>query len=100
MRRQTPAFDSKAAEFLAIEALSFLAEEAERLGRFLALTGISPAEIRSQAHAPRFLAAVLDYIAGDESLLLDFAGRTGRDPSEVGRARLRLGGPAWEADTA
>ncbi len=36
----------EAAEGLAIQALTFIAEDPERLGRFLAVTGIGPAEIR------------------------------------------------------
>ncbi|HET7384796.1 MAG TPA: DUF3572 family protein [Pseudolabrys sp.] len=35
------------AEGLAIQALTFIAGDGERLGRFLAITGIGPAEIRS-----------------------------------------------------
>jgi hypothetical protein len=89
-----------AAELLAIEALSYLAEDPEKLGRFLALTGVSPGEIRAQAHEPAFLGAVLDHIAGDESLLLAFAGASGRNPLDIARARAKLGGPAWEAENA
>ena len=47
-----------AAESLAITALAFLAAEPERLGRFLALTGIGPESIRAAAHQPQFLLAV------------------------------------------
>lgn len=100
MPRQTPTLDRKAAELLAIEALSFLADEPERLGRFLALTGVSPGEIRAQAHELSFLAAVLDHIAGDESLLFAFADASGHNPLGVARACTTLGGPPWEADNA
>jgi len=50
----------EAAESLAIQALSFIAQDPERLGRFLALTGIGPAEIRSAAAEPGFLTGVLE----------------------------------------
>ena len=74
------------AETLAIQALTFIAQDAERLGRFLAVTGIGPAEIRDAAREPNFLAGVLDHLAGDESLLLAFAEHAGVDPAEIPRA--------------
>lgn len=61
------------AETLGINALQFLASDPERLGRFLALTGIGPAELKASAGEPHLLAAVLDHLLRDESLLLVFA---------------------------
>jgi hypothetical protein len=87
------------AEMLAIQALTFIAADAERLGRFLAITGIGPADIRHAAKEPHFLAGVLDHIAGDEALLLQFAGHAGVNPDTVGRARQALGGGTWQRDT-
>jgi Protein of unknown function (DUF3572) len=72
-----------AAERLAVAALAFIAEEPERLGRFLALTGIGPESIRAAAHEPRFLLGVLDHLAGEEPLLLAFAAEK-LDPAERG----------------
>jgi hypothetical protein len=46
------------AEGLAIQALAFIAGDSERLGRFLAVTGIGPAEIRTAAREPGFLVGV------------------------------------------
>jgi hypothetical protein len=86
-----------AAEALAIAALSFLAEEPERLGRFLAATGIGPESIRDAARDPGFLAGVLDHLGGDERLLVAFADHAGIDPMEVDRARAALDG-VWERD--
>jgi hypothetical protein len=98
--RQTLTPQEKGAEILAVEALAFLAEDAGRLGRFLALTGIDPATIRAAARDPGFLAAVLDHLAGDETLLLAFAQQAGVAPGEVTRARTALGGPDWERESA
>ena len=42
------------AEALAIAALTFIAEEPERLGRFLALSGIGPESLRAAASEPGF----------------------------------------------
>ncbi|MDU1691848.1 MAG: DUF3572 domain-containing protein, partial [Bradyrhizobium sp.] len=47
------------AEIVAVQALSFLAGDPERIGRFLAETGIGPETLRSSAADPNFLASVL-----------------------------------------
>lgn len=86
-----------AADALAITALSFLAADPERLGRFLALTGIGPGELRAAARDEGFLAGVLDHFCGDERLLLDFARANDIEPAEIERARVALGGK-WERD--
>ena len=88
-----------AAEELAIAALGFIAAEPERLGRFLAVTGIGPQSIREAAREPHFLAGVLDHVASDERLLMAFAAETEIDPSDVIPARDALAGGAWERDT-
>jgi hypothetical protein len=86
------------AEALAAQALSFVAAEPERLGRFLALTGIGPEDIRQAAREPGFLSGVLDYVVGDERILKAFAEEAGITPQAVGAALLVLGGPRWERD--
>ncbi len=80
------------AEALALRAVAFLAAEPERFGRFLALTGLGPAEIRTQVKDPAFLGAVLDYLLGDEILLLAFCAAENVDPNLPGVARVRLPG--------
>src|SRR5262245_8323718 len=60
----------EAAAELAITALCFLADEPERLARFLALSGIAPESIRAAAGDPGFLVGVLDYLANHETLLI------------------------------
>jgi hypothetical protein len=97
MKRQasvTPA----AAEALAIQALNYIAVDTERLGRFLALTGIGPGEIRAAAREPGFLAGVLDHVACHEALLVEFAADAGIDPAEIRKARAALGGQGWERE--
>lgn len=86
------------AEKVAIQALSFLAADPARLGRFLAATGIGPAEIRAAAREPSFLAGVLDHLADDESAMLAFAQETGLSPELIARARASLSGPPVERD--
>lgn len=86
--------ESSKANDIAIDALTFLAADTERLGRFLALTGIDPRTIRAAAREPGFLAGVLDHLLADEKLLLAFAETAGLGPEAVARARHHLAGPA------
>jgi len=78
------------AEVLALQALAFLAEDAQRLGNFLALTGLGPDELRAQAREPHLLAAVLDHLLRDESQLLVFAANYGVAPGLIGQAHVTL----------
>jgi hypothetical protein len=94
-----PSLTQEAAEGLAIQALTFIAGNGERLGSFLAATGIGPAEIRKAGAEPGFLAGVLDYLASDDRLTAEFAAETGLDPADIGRARVALGGEPWERET-
>ena len=84
---------SEWAQTLAIEALGFLAADMERLKPFLSLTGIDIGNLRQVAAQPSFLVAVLDHLAGDESLLLAFAANGGRDPNDIEKGRRILAGP-------
>ncbi len=88
----------EAAEGVAIQALTFIAGEPERLGRFLAATGLGPAEIRAASAEPGFLAGVLEYLASDDRLIAAFAAESGLDPGDVARAHEALGGSPWERE--
>ena len=97
MKALEPMAGRDAAEALALRALAFLAEEPERLGRFLALSGLGPDELRSRATDPALLGGVLDHLLADERLLIAFAEANGVRPEEAGRARLHLPGAApWD----
>ena len=84
---------------LAIRGLGHLASEPERLSRFLALTGLDPAEIRTAAREPGFLAGVLEYLAADEALLVAFASEAGVAPDAIEQARLALAGQSRERES-
>ncbi len=88
----------EAAEGLAIQALTFIAGDGERLGRFLAVTGIGPTEIRAASRQPGFLAGVLQYLASDEALACDFVAEVNCRPDDIARAHVALGGDAWERE--
>jgi hypothetical protein len=87
----------EAAEILAIQALTFIAEEPERLAGFLGATGMAPERIRESAGDPHFLVGVLEHMLTDESLLIAFADSAAVDPADIARARNMLGGN-WEHD--
>ncbi|MEX2128531.1 MAG: DUF3572 domain-containing protein [Xanthobacteraceae bacterium] len=78
------------AEALALAALSFLAADPERLGTFLAETGLGPENVRAAAGTPGFLPAVLDYLIGHEAVLVEFATEHGLDPAKIAAARSAL----------
>ena len=82
----------ESAETVAIQVLGFIAEEPERLDRFLALTGIGPESLRDAAREPNFLLGVLDHLASDETLLRSFAEQREIAPEVVTMARDLLAG--------
>jgi hypothetical protein len=88
----------EAAEGLAIQALSYLAGDPDRLGRFLTVTGIGPGEIRAASAEPGFLAGVLAYLASDEQLAAGFAAEASCGAADIARAHDTLGGNPWERD--
>jgi len=92
------AMTQDAAEGVAIQALSFIAADPERLDRFLAATGIGPAEIRNAAREPGFLAGVLQYLASDERLAREFAAQAQCRPEDIAKAHIALGGEPWERE--
>jgi len=61
------------AEIVAIQALSFVAGEPERLGLFLAETGVGPETLRNAASDPNFLLSVLDFVLRDDDTVKAFA---------------------------
>lgn len=84
--------DDAAAQELAAKALIFIAQEPDRIGRFLAQSGVGPADIRDRARDPAFLGGILDHLLADESLLLEFAEWLEIEPESVGAARQQLPG--------
>lgn len=91
--------DRETAEKLAIRALSYLAGDPEQLGRFLALSGLGPETLRTASRDPHFLAGVLDFLVGDERLLVAFAAEVEWKPQDVMQAHTALAGTSWERET-
>lgn len=88
MRRKP--LDSTAAEAIAIQALTFLGADPERLERFLAATGLRPDTLRVATAAPEFWAGLLDHMVSDDELLIQFAQDARIAPEEVMAARQIL----------
>src|ERR1700720_4877904 len=86
------------AEIVAIQALSFIAGEPERLGAFLAETGIGPETLRTAAADPRFLASVLEFVMRDDATVKAFAQASKLHPTNIAAARQVLGDPEGERD--
>jgi hypothetical protein len=86
------------AEIVAIQALSFVAGDPERLGLFLAETGIGPETLRTAAGDPHFLASVLDFVMRDDASVKAFASVSQLHPTNIAAARQVLGDPHWERD--
>ncbi len=85
------------AEITAIQALSWLAQNDEKLENFLNISGAAPGDLRERAQEPEFLGFVLDFILLDDATILDFADSQNIPPEAVQQARAALGGglPNW-----
>jgi len=87
--------NSVEAEILALKALAFLAHSDEDLDRFVALSGVAPADLRARAEQPEMLAAVLDFVLADDTRVTGFCEEVAIDPRELHAARRALPGGRW-----
>jgi hypothetical protein len=86
------------AEIVAVQALSFIAGDPERLGLFLAESGIGPETLRNAASDPQFLASVLDFVMRDDATVKAFASVSQLHPTNIAAAHQALNDPRWERD--
>ena len=99
MRLKNPVKNPReVAEIVAIQALSFIAGDAERLGLFLSESGIGPETLRTAAADPQFLGSVLDFVLRDDLTVKAFASASQLHPTNIAAARQVLGDPQWERD--
>lgn len=75
---------------LALSALAWTLGDQARAERLLALTGLSPADLRARADEPGVLAAVLGFLENHEPDLIACAEAIGRKPERLVRARMEL----------
>ncbi len=95
MRERTPAADPQA---LALAALGWLLADDDRAGRLLALTGMTPEDLRAGLDEPATLGAVLDFLCAHEPDLVAAADALGVPPAELAAARGGLdGSQEWGA---
>lgn len=85
------------AETVGLQALAFIAADDRIIDRFLALTGLDPADLRHQAKDPAVLGAVLDFLLADESLVVAFAAASDLPPEAPMQARAGLPGSFAES---
>lgn len=100
MRRpgKDPRNPREVAEIVAIQALGFIAGDAERLGLFLSESGIGPETLRASATDPLFLGSVLDFVLRDDATVKAFSASSEHHPTTIMAARAALGDTAWERD--
>lgn len=100
MRREKhkPLSTQHAAREVAIGILGFMAADPERIGPFLAESGLSPADLRSVAGSTAFHVALLDHLINRQDLLLDYAAQAKIDPGHVVAAREILAHAGGGAD--
>jgi hypothetical protein len=84
------------AEKVAVGAFSFITGDDERLGRFLAVSGLGPDTIRSAAASPGFFAGILDYVVSDEPLLISLAKELNMKPEHIMQAHWTLSPSEFE----
>lgn len=71
---------------LALDALLFIVHDDQRIARFLNASGMAPDDLRTRAREDATLAAVLEHLLGNESLLLIFAAHSRHAPEAIGPA--------------
>jgi len=86
------------AEIVAVQALAFIAADPERLGLFLAESGLGPETLRTAADDPHFLSSVLDFVLRDDATVKAFASASQLHPTNIAAARQALGDPLVERD--
>jgi hypothetical protein len=89
-------FGQESAESLAAQALSWVAEDADRLNAFMVMTGAAPADLVRNITKPAFLASVLDYLLTEDALVMGFCDSRSLAYTAPMQARAALpGGTPW-----
>lgn len=83
---------------LALGALGWVLADETHADRLLALTGVSPEELRARVEEPEVLAAVLDFVLQHEPDTLACADALGVPPSALVAAHASLSAPANPTD--
>lgn len=79
-----------APEALALSALGWTLADTGRADRLLALTGLTPDDLRSRLDEPALLAAILRFLEAHEPDLVACAEELGIAPADIVQARRLL----------
>lgn len=82
----------ESAETLALQALSWLLEQPNLIGAFLAASGAGQGDLPELAGNPVFLGAVLDFLTEDDARVMAFCDQAGLPYTTPMQARLALPG--------
>ncbi|WP_131193898.1 DUF3572 family protein [Lichenihabitans psoromatis] len=86
------------AEALAATTLTFLAADPDRLGDFLATSGITVDSIRDAAGQPGFATGILTFLASRDDLIVELAAQERWRPEDLGAALVKLEGDrGWDS---
>jgi hypothetical protein len=77
-------------EATALSALGWILAEGDRAGRLLALTGLTPDDLRSRLGEPAVLAAILRFLEAHEPDLVACAAALDVGPADLVEARRSL----------
>jgi len=83
-------------ETLALLALAHIAGDEALFARFFALSGLDQASLRARAAEPSVLGGVLDFVMGDERLVVALAEAFDVPADAFARARRKLPGAMIE----
>ena len=90
MRRPEKNGNGDDSALVALRALAWVLSDDMRADRLLALTGLTPDQLRVQADQPAMLAATVDFLRGHEPDLLACAQAIGVTPEELAAAGRSL----------
>ncbi len=82
--------NSTNAEALALRALGWTLSDGDRAARLLALTGLTPDDLRARISEPSVLAATLGFLEAHEPDLIACADGIGVTPADLVAARRAL----------
>jgi hypothetical protein len=85
--KSPPLSSQQAAREVSLGALGFLAGDPERIGPFLAESGLSPADLRGVAGSGAFHVALLDFLINRQDLLIAYAEQAKIEPGHIVAAR-------------
>lgn len=84
------------AELFAARVLGWLSMDNARISAFLAWSGESPSDLGERLQDPDFLRATIEFLMGDEALLLSACDELGYEPTMPQLALSAMpGGETW-----